>query len=32
MNEFQIKPEEDVMEQKFGVEFSEYKKQVRRWI
>jgi protein-S-isoprenylcysteine O-methyltransferase Ste14 len=32
MNEFQIKPEEDVMEQKFGDEFSEYKKEVRRWI
>ncbi|MFP8489719.1 methyltransferase family protein [Gracilimonas sp. Q87] len=32
MNEFQIKPEEEIMEQKFGVEFSEYKKKVRRWL
>lgn len=32
MNEFQIKPEEKVMEQKFGDEFQEYMKSVRRWI
>lgn len=32
MNEFQIKPEEETMEQKFGEEFLEYKKEVRRWI
>lgn len=32
MNEFQIKPEEEVMEQKFGKAFVEYRKEVRRWI
>lgn len=32
MNEFQIKPEEEVMEQKFGEEFLDYKKKVRRWL
>ena len=32
MNELQIKPEEEVMEQKFGDEFLEYKKKVRRWL
>lgn len=32
MNEFQIKPEEQVMEQKFGEEFLGYKKKVRRWV
>ncbi|WP_421773170.1 methyltransferase family protein [Gracilimonas sp.] len=32
MNEFQIKPEEEVMEQKFEGEFPEYKKKVRRWL
>lgn len=32
MNEFQIKPEEEIMEQKFGEEFLEYKKEVRRWV
>jgi len=32
MNEFQIKPEEEMMMQKFGDEFLEYKKKVRRWV
>lgn len=32
LNEFQIKPEEEMMERKFGDEFREYKKEVRRWI
>ncbi|MEX2604805.1 MAG: isoprenylcysteine carboxylmethyltransferase family protein [Gracilimonas sp.] len=32
MNEFQIKPEEEVMEQKFGDKFVEYRKEVRRWL
>jgi hypothetical protein len=32
MNEFQIKPEEEVMEQKFWDEFLDYKKKVRRWV
>ncbi|MBD3617290.1 MAG: isoprenylcysteine carboxylmethyltransferase family protein [Gracilimonas sp.] len=32
MNEFQIKPEEEAMKQKFGDKFLEYKKEVRRWI
>lgn len=32
INEFQIKPEEEMMEQKFEEEFLEYKKAVRRWI
>ena len=32
MNRFQIVPEERYMQQKFGHEYSEYKKAVRRWI
>ncbi len=32
MNRFQIQPEEEMMTQKFGEEFMEYKKEVRRWI
>lgn len=32
MNRYQIKPEEQVMEEKFGDEFREYKSKVRRWI
>ncbi|HET8865701.1 MAG TPA: isoprenylcysteine carboxylmethyltransferase family protein [Gracilimonas sp.] len=32
MNEFQIKPEEEIMEQKFRDEFLEYRKEVRRWV
>lgn len=32
MNRFQIIPEERVMFEKFGDEFSDYKKSVRRWI
>lgn len=31
MNRFQIKPEEAVLEQKFGEEFITYKEDVRRW-
>lgn len=29
---FQIKPEEAVMQQKFGEEFSQYSRTVRRWL
>ncbi|MTI88495.1 MAG: isoprenylcysteine carboxylmethyltransferase family protein [Balneolaceae bacterium] len=32
MNTFQILPEEEVMEQKFGEAFREYKERVRRWV
>ena len=32
MNRFQIKPEEEVMEEKFGEEYLVYKKNVRRWL
>ena len=32
MNHFQIKPEEQVMEQKFGADYIRYRSQVRRWI
>lgn len=32
INEFQIKPEERALEKKFGLEFTEYKLRVRRWI
>jgi protein-S-isoprenylcysteine O-methyltransferase Ste14 len=32
MNRFQIEPEEHVLEEFFGAEFTDYKKQVRRWI
>lgn len=32
MNRFQIQSEEEMMEEKFGEEFREYKKSVRRWI
>ncbi len=32
MTMFQIKPEEKVMEEKFGSEYLAYKRQVRRWI
>ena len=32
MNRFQIKPEEQVMEQKFGADYTRYRSQVRRWI
>lgn len=31
MTQFQIKPEETVLEQKFGEDFVEYKTHVRRW-
>ncbi|MFA5669828.1 MAG: isoprenylcysteine carboxylmethyltransferase family protein [Balneolaceae bacterium] len=31
MNRFQIKPEETVLEEKFGEEFIFYKEDVRRW-
>lgn len=32
LNTFQIIPEEEVMEEKFGEDFREYKKRVRRWV
>lgn len=32
MNEFQIKPEEEILLQKFGADYQTYKKNVRRWI
>ena len=32
MNRFQIQPEERALEEIFGSEFNDYKKQVRRWI
>ena len=32
LNAFQIKPEEQVLETIFGLEYTEYKKRVRRWI
>lgn len=31
MNRFQIQPEEEMMEEKFGEEFTFYKEEVRRW-
>lgn len=32
MNRFQIIPEEEVMEEKFGEEFRKYKSSVHRWL
>ena len=32
MNQFQIKPEERVLQAKFGPEFTQYMARVRRWI
>jgi len=32
MNRFQIKPEEQILLQKFGTEYQNYKTSVRRWI
>jgi len=32
MNEFQIKPEEKAMHEKFGDEYATYQDRVRRWI
>ena len=32
MNRYQIIPEEEVMEEKFGDEYLEYKSKVRRWL
>lgn len=32
LTEFQIKPEEQVLTQKFGKQYSDYKQSVRRWI
>ena len=32
MNQFQIKPEERVLEQLFGAEYVDYKQKVRRWV
>jgi protein-S-isoprenylcysteine O-methyltransferase Ste14 len=32
MNTFQILPEESMLQEIFGEKFSDYKKQVRRWV
>jgi protein-S-isoprenylcysteine O-methyltransferase Ste14 len=32
LNRFQILPEERALEQVFGMEFLEYRQQVRRWL
>ena len=32
LNRYQIIPEEEVMEEKFGDEYMEYKSRVRRWL
>jgi protein-S-isoprenylcysteine O-methyltransferase Ste14 len=32
MNRFQITPEEEILREKFGVEFENYTSQVRRWL
>lgn len=32
MNVFQIKPEEEVMEEKFGEVYRQYRNRVRRWL
>jgi len=32
ITEMQIKPEEEILEQKFGQEFLAYKNKVRRWL
>ena len=32
ITEMQIKPEEEMLEQKFGTEYIEYKTKVRRWL
>jgi protein-S-isoprenylcysteine O-methyltransferase Ste14 len=32
MNRFQIEPEERALEEIFGAQFTDYKRQVRRWI
>lgn len=32
MNVFQVQPEEEMMQQKFGEEYLEYKDSVRRWM
>ena len=32
MNRFQIIPEEEILQQKFGADYINYKQQVRRWI
>lgn len=32
MNMFQIRPEENVLEEKFGKEYLKYKENVRRWL
>lgn len=32
LNEFQIKPEEEVLIEKFGDEYAAYREKVRRWI
>ncbi len=32
MNEFQIKPEEQALKEKFGADYDAYRKKVRRWL
>ncbi|MCL4110020.1 UNVERIFIED_CONTAM: hypothetical protein GTU68_038237 [Idotea baltica] len=32
ITEMQIKPEEHMLEEKFGDEYLEYKRKVRRWL
>ena len=32
ITEFQIKPEEQALREKFGTQYDEYSKRVRRWI
>jgi protein-S-isoprenylcysteine O-methyltransferase Ste14 len=32
MNQYQIKPEERALENRFGQDFRDYKKRVRRWL
>lgn len=32
ITQFQIKPEEDVLSEKFGEEYEQYRSKVRRWI
>jgi protein-S-isoprenylcysteine O-methyltransferase Ste14 len=32
MNRFQIRPEEEALESKFGQNYSDYRAKVRRWL
>lgn len=32
IDQFQIKPEEKALQNKFGIEFTEYKSKVRKWL